>query len=128
MDATLKRRMWKVAIIHFALSVLVIITAVLFPNNCALVKIDGQLQLVMIGALGCLLWTAINFLQPFYIPMVSYVQQVNWLYLYYRADSKIMNIISIFVLIAFWSLCFGWIFVKLDNWLNHFPVLGRKVF
>jgi len=28
----------------------------------------------------------------------------------------------------FWSLCFGWLFVKLDNCLNHFPVLGRKVF
>jgi len=27
-----------------------------------------------------------------------------------------------------WSVCFGWLFVKLDNWLNHFQVLGRKVF
>ena len=27
-----------------------------------------------------------------------------------------------------WSICFGWIFVKLDNWLNHFPVLGKRVF
>ena len=27
-----------------------------------------------------------------------------------------------------WSICFGWLFVKLNNWLNHFPVLGKKVF
>jgi hypothetical protein len=27
-----------------------------------------------------------------------------------------------------WSLCFGWLFIKFDNWLNHFPVLGRRVF
>jgi hypothetical protein len=30
--------------------------------------------------------------------------------------------------IPLWSQCFGWIFVILDNWLNHFPVLGRKIF
>jgi hypothetical protein len=30
--------------------------------------------------------------------------------------------------IPLWSICFGWLFVKLDNWLNHFPVLGKKVF
>jgi hypothetical protein len=30
--------------------------------------------------------------------------------------------------IPLWSICFGWLFVKLDNWLNHFPVLGKRVF
>jgi hypothetical protein len=37
-------------------------------------------------------------------------------------------IITFFVSIPLWSICFGWIFVKLDNWLNHFPVLGKRVF
>ena len=32
------------------------------------------------------------------------------------------------ILCAVWIFCFRWLFVKLDNWLNHFPVLGRKVF
>ncbi len=32
------------------------------------------------------------------------------------------------VAIPLWSICFGWLFVKMDNWLNHFPTLGRKVF
>jgi hypothetical protein len=35
--------------------------------------------------------------------------------------------LGIFI-IPLWSFCFGWLFVKLDNWLNHFPVLGKKVF
>jgi hypothetical protein len=30
--------------------------------------------------------------------------------------------------IPIWSHCFGWIFVRGGNWLNHFPVLGKKVF
>jgi hypothetical protein len=30
--------------------------------------------------------------------------------------------------IPLWSVCFGWLYVKFTNWLNHFPVLGRKVF
>jgi hypothetical protein len=37
-------------------------------------------------------------------------------------------IILFFLSIPLWSFCFGWLFVKLDNWLNHFPVLGKKVF
>ena len=30
--------------------------------------------------------------------------------------------------VPLWSICFAWIFVKLDNRLSHFPVLGKKVF
>jgi hypothetical protein len=33
-----------------------------------------------------------------------------------------------FISIPVWSLCFGWFFVKMDNWLNHFPIFGKKVF
>jgi len=29
---------------------------------------------------------------------------------------------------SIWSICFGWIYVKFTNWLNHFPVLDKKVF
>jgi len=28
----------------------------------------------------------------------------------------------------FGSICFGWLYVKLTSWLNHFPVLGKRVF
>jgi hypothetical protein len=30
--------------------------------------------------------------------------------------------------VPLWSICFGWLYVKFTNWLNHFPVLGKKVF
>jgi hypothetical protein len=42
--------------------------------------------------------------------------------------SDLAATILLFVSVLFWSFCFSWIFVKLDNWLNHFPVLGKKVF
>ena len=32
------------------------------------------------------------------------------------------------ILMPLWSICFGWVFVKFINWLNHFPVLGKRVF
>ena len=31
-------------------------------------------------------------------------------------------------LIPVWSYYFSRLFIKLDNWLNHFPILGKKVF
>jgi len=27
-----------------------------------------------------------------------------------------------------WSICFGRLYVVFFNWLNHFPVLGKRVF
>jgi hypothetical protein len=32
------------------------------------------------------------------------------------------------VLMPLWSYFFGWIFIGVKDWLNHFPVLGKKVF
>ena len=49
-------------------------------------------------------------------------------------DNIPMKILSWFIIICgaistlLWSICFGWLYVKFTNWLNHFPVLGRKVF
>jgi hypothetical protein len=30
--------------------------------------------------------------------------------------------------IPIWSICFGWLFIRTKDWLNHFPVLGKRVF
>ena len=40
------------------------------------------------------------------------------------------EIIFLFFIItaAAWSMCFGWLAAKFINWLNHFPVLGKRVF
>jgi magnesium-transporting ATPase (P-type) len=39
-----------------------------------------------------------------------------------------LTLALILLSVPFWSYSFGKIFVKLDNWLNHFPVLGKRVF
>jgi len=39
-----------------------------------------------------------------------------------------LEILLLPLTIPLWSICFGWIYVKFTNWLNHFPVLGKKVF
>jgi hypothetical protein len=36
--------------------------------------------------------------------------------------------VLIFLSVPLWSYCFGWIFIRSKDWLNHFPVLGKKVF
>jgi hypothetical protein len=58
------------------------------------------------------------------------------LYFFYRLDSTTFHlknrdeIIFLFFIItaAAWSMCFGWLAAKFIGWLNHFPVLGKRVF
>ena len=44
-----------------------------------------------------------------------------------RFNEDAIAFLAVFFAVA-WSFCFGWLVTKLVNWLNHFPVLGRKVF
>ena len=43
-------------------------------------------------------------------------------------DSKSLLIAASLAFIPVWSFCFGWLCVKFFKWLNHFPILGKKVF
>jgi hypothetical protein len=101
MDAMQKRRMWKVAAVHFALTILCII---LFY----ITQID---------------WTVLFcILQPSFL--ILCVLNPN-------PGGGLIDALEIwggFLGIPVWSICFGWIYVKFTNWLNHFPVLGKKVF
>src|SRR3990170_100703 len=112
MDAMLKRRMWKVAIIHFVLTLFVITRfynsgwsgppgermerwmAWMFFWYATLILLQPQL--------GALLAVA-----KFYPNVISHYSShvPNWLLM-----------IVWFGSIPLWSICFGWIFVKLDNW------------
>jgi len=105
MDAMQKRKMWKVAIAHFGLTLLVIVWVEL---------ITPKLWSVIF------LFSTLDILQPqlliFHrIGLIFYLSE--WTY-------RIILLASFPV----WSFCFGWLYVKFTNWLNHFPVLGRKVF
>jgi len=101
MEATLKRKMWKVAIAHLVLSVVI----GLLPFIPFVSGFLGYESFYMIWTLLILL------LQPLVVLSAAWVG--FWFVL---------------PLMPIWSLCFGWISVKLLGWLNHFPVLGRKVF
>ncbi|HAO79051.1 MAG TPA: hypothetical protein DCQ92_08765 [Verrucomicrobia subdivision 3 bacterium] len=57
-----------------------------------------------------------------------WAEQISFLCGIYSFSSNAVTIGICLLLIPLWSFFFGWIFVKLDNWLNHFPVLGKRVF
>jgi len=114
MDATQKQRAKKVAIIHLVLS---------------------------LASGAWLFWTIEWFVQGQWLSFpIMYVLQPAFLLIDLApqyaetTDSILMRILAwsiilcAAILVPLWSFCFGWIFVKLDNWLNHFPVLGKRVF
>jgi len=106
MDAMQKRRMWRVTIIHLALSVF------------AIWKLMPHLLTDFLGSYEPSwrhFWRDVFCsLQPqFFVANKLNIFILSW---------------ACVILIPIWSICFGWLFVKFDNWLNHFPILGRKVF
>jgi hypothetical protein len=106
MDAMQKRKLWKAAIGHFALTVLAI--ALIFPTPFGAGSIHEDFWWTLKTAFFTLLQPQLYFLGLF--------------------QSSQALICLLFISIPAWSICFAWILVKLDNWLNHFPVLGKKVF
>ena len=138
MDAMQKRRMWKVAIMHFALSAFAFLALISYPRFHASENTNvsnnqyqqyqnklngfGQLQqhLIWQGAWQ-FFWLAIfQILQP----QTLLIGKI-WLH---NGMSFELLIITQICFVFLWSICFGWLYVKFTNWLNHFPVLGRKLF
>jgi hypothetical protein len=107
MEATLKRKMWKVAIAYFAVSLFVLLSMLpgldikLFGYPVFYIE-DLGITFLVLQPLSCLLWIV-------------------------HHHEGLVFVLSL-PLYFVWSLCFAWLLIKLDNWLNHFPVLGRKVF
>ncbi len=107
MDAMLKRRMWKVAIAHFALSIFFLWKAIHF----------GDVFFEPVPPVLKTYWEVYYFLQP-----------LLWIGLKLKLTALVETGVFIFCSIPVWSICFGWILVKFANWLNHFPILGKRVF
>jgi len=103
MNAMLKRRMWKAFCYHYGLTVCVVLIVLLLPQHRTINPSDPS---DWIGQLGI---QFLYFLQPISCLIVNHDRLA-------------------FIVMPIWSVCFGWIFVKFLNWLNHFPVLGKKVF
>jgi hypothetical protein len=120
MDATQKKRIRKAAKIHFALSVF-----------------SGLLFLIMLPAMA----TAKSHSEPdsvflviFLAAMLSFfLLQPQFLVIEFFVAALALRIYSSDIILGlviapFWSYVFAWILIRTKDWLNHFPVLGKKVF
>ena len=115
--------MWKVAIVHLALSYLVIYLFVKFVYI-------GQ------GVFGDLVFQAqvesSQIWRIFLSPILYILQPQRYLADHFFHGWTMGYPIWIGVFLTFsyplWSICFSRIFIRAKDWLNHFPVLGRKVF
>jgi hypothetical protein len=134
MDATQKRRMWKVAIVHFALTIFCLLTwLALLPssNGETMFNLETRGNNFLVGA-------AI-------VALVIFLALQPLIFLAFAADNMLgMRFPSIptwlliplyFVSFAVWSYAFGWLFVnwscwfsKIRFWLNHFPFFRKKFF
>ena len=106
MSATQKRKVWRVAACHCALSLLVGLAAIFLP----VIFRAGRHSAVE------------NFSQA--LSCVFYFLQPPYLLTFLREDFAEDLLFSI----PLWSLVFGWLYVKCTDRLNHFTVLGKKVF
>jgi hypothetical protein len=105
MEATLKRKIRRVAVVHLCLSAAAWIGVYAFSKQTFF---WGYMMVI---------------LQP-HLLLFNFAFLGNHLL---HLPTFILILLAIGP-IPVWSFCFGWIFVRLDGWLNHFPVLGRKVF
>jgi hypothetical protein len=122
MDAMQKRRMWKVAIVHFALTVICMFAFITIIHRYAFGSSESPVWsfdwMSFWGEIGVLLQPQLFLLeQPFSMGMFDRLHFPNLFVFYLKLGS-----------IPLWSICFGWIYVKFTNWLNHFPTLGKRVF
>jgi hypothetical protein len=125
MDAMQKRRMWKVAIGHFCLTLfmLFILWKLLHTDW------SGSFQKeVWVNAVGLVSLKFFILLQP----LLSFFV---WVFKFISVPDgnlgglvEFLEGLAIFFAVPLWSICFGWIYVKFTNWLNHISVLGKKVF
>ena len=124
MDAMLKQKIRKVAKIHFALSVFCGVIFLILAPSLATSKSHSQPNLIWAVFVG--FW-AISFflLQPqcILIPVLVSALHINnpffeWAYFF----------ILPLIIAPFWSYAFAWIFIRARDWLNRFPVLGKRVF
>ena len=114
--------MKKVGIIHFFLTVFLAINVVVgLPEIFSRAKQPAD----VIHFFWIPLWaTVMSFLQPITALIWKIVLPVI------ENNEGLLDIATVFsyLLVPIWSAFFGWLFVKVDDWLNHFPVLGKRVF
>jgi hypothetical protein len=120
MDAMQKQRIRKAARIHFLLSVLSGLLFSIMAPALATSKSHSEPDAVF---LVIFLMAMLSFflLQPQFL-----IIQIFFAILALRIYP--MDFFLSVVIAPFWSYAFAWIFIRTKDWLNHFPVLGKKVF
>ena len=136
MDAIQKQSIRKVAKLHFASTGFVLLLMVLsflliIPATQS--KVENP-NVLLFQIWLSFLFDVLIFLQPaavlFFLKILPLTANSffsiypSWLLAIMISALLVISLLSVPV----WSLCFGWIYVKFTNWLNHFPVLGKKVF
>ena len=134
MDATQKKKAWKVTIVHFTFTIVCLLTSLaLLPTS------NGETMFGLATKGNSLLvGTAIVALVIFFVlqPLI---------FLAFIADNMLgirlpaiatMLLIPLYILFfAVWSYAFGWVFVscscwfgKIRLWLNHFTFFRKRLF
>lgn len=131
MEATLKRRIRKVAIVHLLITVLFVLVGLLQPAH----GFSGSLEKRRIFEERLVwerayqnIWKDVSFLLQPQFGVLSKIGDSVALQNFARSLPTWLFVTVLLSSIPIWSFCFGWLFVKFDNWLNHFPGLGRKIF
>jgi hypothetical protein len=123
MDAMQKQKMWTVAIAHFLLTLFAFV-----EFGLPFIKADPYESEIWINGWGGFWDKVCCLLQPLggLIGIFRVLLRTNG----FGDSSTILSILLGLKIISIpaWSICFGRLYVKFTNWLNHYPVLGKKVF
>jgi hypothetical protein len=125
MDAISKRRVWKLAIGHFALTIICFLVVFAIASEMSRSGKSGEARFAQVSPPSshagldsvCKLAFVLQ-------PQVGFAVTLDEGRMIY---SRVILVASLLA-IPIWSYCFGWFLVNFSNWLNHFPVLGKKVF
>jgi hypothetical protein len=134
MDAMQNRKMWKVAIAHFALTIFCLLTwLALLPtsNGETMFGLETRGNNFLVGTATVSLVIFFG-LQP--LIFLAFVAD-NMLGIRLPAIPPVLLIPLYFLSFVVCSYAFGWIFVnwkvwfkQMRNWLNHFSVFNKKTF
>jgi hypothetical protein len=126
MDATLKQRMSKVVRIHF---ILTLVAGLLLCLSKGWSGNESSFSYTLYNLSMSLKVCFFEILQPQTL-LMAWVTKLESSGGNLQPTSMLWFVYALFYIISIpmWSYCFGWIFVPFRTWLNHFPVLGKRVF
>jgi hypothetical protein len=125
MNATQKQRMKKVTTVHLVLTFIALVFVVLFAP--ALGFSNGSRPSLPLEIWVYFWLGALVLLQP--VPfLIGFILQRLFSGLPPHSAMVSLGWLVVILAIPLWSYCFSWIFIRAKDWLNHFPVLGKRVF